>query len=261
MAIRKQLYTWELYGDGTNGAAVPGNYPRAGESHSIFYGQYGAIQAGAQTGLVKEDEFVVLEKVRCTPGISPNDFTISGVAPNRRLQSWSPNMFLNIIIDTTNYYQDPQNVWASGVSGTAAPYPRQIKDEPYYDLWPPVYVLPDQTVDVRYTFFNDMALSAAGGFWDIIPTSTVVGAVYVDYTLYDGTDAMMCRQLMKLGIPITVSSVENYRQLLLKEKGLEMDTFEHYLDLMESERKRRKKEMNHQGLARYTEYGGEEDGA
>ena len=196
MAIRKQLYTWELYGDGANGSSLT-NYPRAGESHSIFYGDFGAIQQGGQTGLVKENEFVVIEKIRCTPGISPNNFVIEGVAPNRILRSWSPNLFVNIVIDTTNYYQDPQNVWASGVSGTAAPYPREVQDEPYYDLWPPVYVLPDQTVDIRYTFYNDMFLSATtGGSWDIIPVTTLVGAVYVDYTLYDGTDAMMCRQVM-----------------------------------------------------------------
>ena len=257
MGIRKQLYTWELYGDGGNGSSLL-NYPRAGVSHSIFYGDFGAIQSGGQTGLVKENEFVVVEKVRCTPGISPNNFTTTGVAPNRILTSWFPNLFMNIVIDTTNYYQDPQNVWASGVSGTAAPYPRSAEDEPYYDLWPPIYVLPDQTLDIRYTFYNDMFNSAAANLWDIIPSSKMLGGVYVDYTLYDGTDAMMCRQLMKLGIPITVDSVQNYRRLLLKQKGMEHDTFQHYLDLMASERKRRAKEMRNQGIARYTEYGSED---
>lgn len=257
MAIRKQLYTWELYGDGGDGTSLT-HYPRAGESHSIFYGDFGAVQDGKQTGLVKEDEFVVVEKIRCTPGISPNQFTVSGTAPNRALLAWFPNLFVNIVIDTTNYYQDPQNVWGSGVSGTAAPYPRTSLDEPYYDLWPPIYVLPDQTLDIRYTFYNDMFLSAGSGNWDIIPTTTVVGAVYVDYTLYDGTDAMMCRQLMKLGIPITVDAVENYRRLLLEQKGMEHDTFQHYLNMMESERKRRARERKNQGIARYTEYGGED---
>ena len=257
MAIRKQLYTWELHGDGGDGSSLT-HYPRAGESHSIFYGDFGAVQDGQQTGLVKENEFVVIEKIRCTPGISPMDYAISGVAPNRSLTQWFPNMFVNIVIDTTNYYQDPQNVWASGVSGTAAPYPRSSRDEPYYDLWPPVYVLPDQTLDIRYTFYNDIFNSVAANQWDNIPPTTMIGAVYVDYTLYDGTDAMMCRQLLKLGIPITVDAVENYRRLLLKQKGMETDTFQHYLNMMESERKRRTWERKNQGIARYTEYGGDE---
>jgi|TARA_R110002074_G_scaffold295211_1_gene466775 hypothetical protein len=257
MAIRKQLYTWELYGDGGDGTSTT-HYPSAGTENSILWGIYGNVQPAQQTGLVKENEFVVLEKVRCTPGISPYGFVISGVAPNRALVKWPPNMFVNVVIDTTNYYQDPQNIWASGISGTASPYPQAVQDEPYYELWPPVYVLPDQTVDVRYTLFNDIQQSASQGEWDIIPTSTMLCAVYVEYTLFDGTDAMMARKLMQLGIPITVSTVESYRQMLLKNKGLETDTFEHYLQIMQNERKRKKKERKLQGVATSHEYTGDE---
>jgi hypothetical protein len=254
MAIRKQIYTWELHGDGGDGSSLV-NYPRAGESHSILWGQFGNVQAGRQTGLVKENEFVVIEKISSTPGISANSFQITGVAPNRELVTWRPNMFINLVIDTTNYYQDPQNIWGSGVSGTASPYPQMTIDEPYYDLWPPVYVLPHQTLDIRYTLYNDIQLSAASGSWDIIPPQTIMAAVYVEYTLYDGTDAMMAQKLVQLGIPVTVATVENYRRLLLEQKGLETDTFQHYLKLMESERERKKKEDKIQGVARYTKYG------
>jgi len=257
MAIRKQIYTWELHGDGGDGSSLA-NYPRAGTSHSILWGPYGNIQAGGQTGLVKENEFVVIEKIAATPGISANDFQTTGVAPNVQLTKWRPNMFINLIIDTTNYYQDPQNVWASGVSGTASPYPQLTIDAPYYELWPPVYVLPHQTVDIRYTLYNDIQLSAAAGSWNIIPQSTILAAVYVEYTLYDGTDAMMAQKLLKLGIPVTVATVENYRRLLLEQKGLETDTFQHYLKLMQDENQRQKKQDKIQGIARYTRYGSED---
>ena len=83
-------------------------------------------------------------------------------------------MFVNIVIDTTNYYQDPQNVWASGVSGTASPYPRATKEMPYYDLWPPIYVLPHQTVDIRYTMFNDIFNSSLAGVFLTIPTQLLM---------------------------------------------------------------------------------------
>ena len=254
MAIRKELYTWELYGDDNDGTSTT-HYPSAGTENSILYGDYGNVQPAQQTFLVKETEFVVLEKVRCTPGISPYNYVVSGVAPNRTLDKWPPNMFVNIVIDTTNYYQDPQNVWASGVSGTASPYPQAVQDEPYYDLWPPVYVLPDQTLDIRYTLFNSIQESASVGLWDRIPSTTMLCAVYVEYTLFQGTDAMMARKLMQLGIPITVSTVESYRQMLLRNKGLETDTFEHYLQIMQNERKRKKKERKMQGIATSQEYG------
>ena len=257
MAIRKQIYSWELHGDGGDGSSLV-NYPRAGESHSILWGQYGNVQAGRQTGLIKENEFVVIEKIASTPGISANSFQTTGVAPNVQLTTWRPNMFINLVIDTTNYYQDPQNVWGSGVSGTASPYPQMTIDEPYYELWPPVYVLPHQTVDIRYTLFNDIQNSAAAGSWNVIPQQTIMAAVYVEYTLYDGTDAMMAQKLVQVGIPVTVATVENYRRLLLEQKGLETDTFQHYLKLMQKEKKRKDKENKIQGISRYTQYGGDE---
>ena len=255
MAIRKQLYTWELLGDNTDGriANSVGYYPPVGIEHSILYGEYGNVQPARQTGLVKEDDFIVIEKIGSTPGISPYEFSVV----DNNLVHWTPNMFVNIVIDTTNYYQDPQNVWSSGVSGFASPYPRQTRDEPYYELWPPIYVLPDQTVDIRYTLFNDLQLSAENGDWLNIPQSTMLAAVYVEYTHYDGTDAMMARKLMTLGIPVTVGTVENYRRLLLKSKGLETDTFEFYLEAMRSERERRKRERKNQGVATQQDYDGD----
>ena len=255
MAIRKLQYSWELFGDNTDGrpASSQGHYPPPGIEHSIFTGAYGNVQAGRQTDLVGEDEFIVLDKVSSTPGVSPYGARVV----NNDLVKWNPNMFVNVVIDTTNYYQDPQNVWSSGVSGFASPYPRQTYDEPYYELWPPVYVLPDQTLDIRYTLFNDIQLSSENNSWNNIPRSTMLAAVYVTYTLFDGTDGLMARQLMNLGIPVNVGTVENYRRLLLKSKGLQTDTFEFYLEAMKNERERRRKERKQQGVATLNDYEGD----
>ena len=80
MAIRKQLYTWELHGDETDGkiANSVGHYPTVGREHSILHGDFGNVQPSRQTGLVKEDEFIVLEKIGSTPGISPYEFSVDG---------------------------------------------------------------------------------------------------------------------------------------------------------------------------------------
>ena len=256
MAIKKQLYTWELYGDGTQGTN-PAIYPAAGTSHSILYGAFGNVQAGGQTGLIKEDHFVVIDKIASKPGISPTDFTTATSGGVTSLTSWNPNMFVNIVIDTTGYYQDPQNVFANGVSGTASPYPRQDQVMPYYDLWPPIYVLPDQTIDIRYTLHNDIIASSTPANWDVIPITTMLASVYVEYTHYDGTDAMMARKLMTLGIPITPATVDNFRRLLLENKGLDTETFSFYLKAVESERIRDAKQKRIQGLDRHHEYSGE----
>ena len=68
----------------------------------------------------------------------------------------------------------------------------------------------------------------------------------------------MAQKLLKLGIPVTVATVENYRRLLLEQKGLETDTFQHYLKLMQDENQRQKKQDKIQGIARYTRYGSED---
>ena len=103
--------------------------------------------------------------------------------------------------------------------------------------------------------FNDIFNSSLAGVFLTIPTQLLMAAVYVEYTSYDGTDALMARKLMQLGIPVTVGSVENYRRLLLEQKGLETDTFEHYLAAIASEKKREEKQRKNQGLARHETYG------
>ncbi len=256
MAIRKQLYTWELYGDGTQGTN-PVVYPAAGVSQSILYGAFGNVQAGGQTGLIREDQFVVIDKIASKPGISPTDFTTATSGGVTSLIHWPPNMFVNIVIDTTGYYQDPQNVFANGVSGTASPYPQQAQITPYYDLWPPIYVLPDQTIDIRYTLYNDIIASSIPANWNVIPITTLLASVYVEYTNYSGTDAVMARKLMNLGVPITPSTVDNFRRLLLENKGLDTETFSFYLKAVEAERKRENKQNRIQGLDRHHEYGNE----
>jgi hypothetical protein len=115
-------------------------------------------------------------------------------------------------------------------------------------------VLPDQTVDVRYTIFNDIQLSAEDEAWNNIPQATMLAGVFVEYTLFNGTDAMIARKLMNLGIPVNVGTVENYRRLLLKSKGLETETFDFYLETMRQERKRNKKERKLQGVATNNDY-------
>ena len=84
---------------------------------------------------------------------------------------------------------------------------------------PPLAVngIPEKTDTLVLIMDDPDAMGAVGKvwlhwlLWDIIPNTTILAAVYVEYTLYDGTDAMMAQKLMTLGIPVTVGSVENYR--------------------------------------------------
>ena len=122
MGVRKQLYEWNLKG---LGAFNSDDYPNPGEEVSIFTGGYG--NNTTEANLVREANFVVIHQFGSTPGvIVPNvagDFTATGIINGVNLTGWVPNSFVQVFLDTTGYYQDPQNVFTGGISGEATPYP------------------------------------------------------------------------------------------------------------------------------------------
>ena len=245
MGIRKELYEWELLG---KDVFVLTDFPNAGQEYSVFTSEYGtSINEPAK---VSEDEFVVIERISCKPGVSPNEYTLDGTT----LTNWNPNMFIQFVINTTGYYRDPQNVYSAGISGMASPYPMTAYRLKYYDLFPPIYITEDQTWDVRFTLFNDLRKAYNNGLFTQIQNNLVLAQVFIDYTLYEGTDAVLAKKLVSLGVPVTVSSVQWLRQLMLKSKGMKTDTFEFYLKAMRIIREKQKKERKLQGIATVSDY-------
>jgi len=245
MGIRKELYEWELLG---KDVFVLTDFPNAGQEYSVFTSGYGtSINEPAK---VSEDEFVVIERISCKPGVSPNEYTLDGTT----LTNWNPNMFIQFVINTTGYYRDPQNVYSAGISGMASPYPMTAYRLKYYDLFPPIYITEDQTWDVRFTLFNDLRQAYNNGLFTQIRESLVLAQVFIDYTLYEGTDAVLAKKLVSLGVPVTVSSVQWLRQLMLKSKGMKTDTYDFYLKAMRIIREKQKKERKLQGIATVSDY-------
>lgn len=245
MGIRKELYEWELLG---KDVFVLTDFPNAGQEYSVFTSGYGtSINEPAK---VSEDEFVVIERISCKPGVSPNEYALDGTT----LTKWTPNMFIQFVINTTGYYRDPQNVYSAGISGMASPYPMTAYRLKYYDLFPPIYITEDQTWDVRFTLFNDLRQAYNNGLFTQIQEDLVLAQVFIDYTLYEGTDAVLAKKLVSLGVPVTVSSVQWLRQLMLKSKGMKMDTYEFYLKAMRIIREKQKKERKLQGIATVSDY-------
>lgn len=246
MAIRKQVYEWELLG---RDLFVPADYPNAGQEYSIFTSSYGT--AINDTSMVSEDEFVVIDRISCRPGVSPNEYEVDGTT----LKKWNPNMFIQFVVDTTGYYRDPQNVYSAGISGMASPYPQRAYRINYYNLWPPIYVLPDQTWDVRFTLYNDLRAAYANGLFDRIESDLILAQVFVDYTLFDGTDAILARKLLSLGVPVSTQTVQWLRQLILQNRGLNTETYDFYLKAQKEITKREKEKRKLQGLATVSDYG------
>jgi len=201
MAMRSQVYEW----DASRGTpAAIGNL--LGKSVSIFIGGYGNnITMPASTTAT---QFVVIEEIGSTPsyfGISSGAATsVRGLLGATSMAYYGPLAYTQIVINTTEYFQDPDNVSNFGVPGAASPYPRSVNFQPAFSLHPTVYVLPGQTWDVRYTMFNTGAGIAAGS-----------NQSFVKYTLYDGPDSLIANKLLEMGITVNPGNVDWYKRSLL----------------------------------------------
>jgi hypothetical protein len=262
MAITKQVYLWELYGDSTyqsvTNPSIPyvnGALPNAGETFSIFTGGYG--NNVTESNLVRDGSFVVIDRFGSTPGLITDTqaFTVGG-GGRYELDIWKPNGFVNIWIDTTGYYQDPQNVSSLGISGNAAPYPETEGIRPvHYSLNPSIYVEPFITWDVRYTMMNDLKnyLTNLARYPNVAPqvvgvtTSCKIAEVFVQYWLFNGSDALIAEELLKLGIPVNVDNSEWFRRQLVKQQGLETETWKRYLSISKAYLDMEKKREDYYG--------------
>ena len=241
------------YSGGT--AATPGNN-LTGQQVSIFIGGFGNnITKPAETTAT---EFVVIEDIACTPTLNAtaraatNDFTtatqLNPLPANElgtgQLAGWQlfngssavnlftvnaigvfgPRMYVQVRINTTDYFLNPDNVTNSGIPGTASPYPRSLDFQPSFNLYPDVYVLPGQVWDVRVTSF------ALGVNWGrealgaVAPSATFGNGsdfnAFCKYTLYDGPDALIANKLLEMGISINPGNVDWYKRSLLSAQGM-----------------------------------------
>jgi len=191
MAMRSQIYEWTNLAPSGTGSTLSRNIAdtsvamSAGDQVSVFTGGVGYnITKPAETTAT---QFVVIEDIAC----SPDDSTNNGGD-------------VQIRINTTDYFQNPDVTAMSGVSGTASPYPRGISDGTNnllksFDLYPDVYVLPGQV-------------------WDVLFTADCVAA-FIKYTLYDGPDALIANKLLELGITVNPANVDWYKRTLIEQQA------------------------------------------
>jgi len=211
--ITKQIYLWTLTPDATGS-----NLPQPGDQFSIFTGGYG--DNITETALVREDFFVVIDDFGSTPGVCSN-IVSKGLSPIK-VSNYRPNGFVQIVVDTTHYYQNPENIKSWGVSGDSSAFPKDLTSNYGYLLQPDVYVRPFQTWDIRYAILNEYPT----GTWAL---SRPAARVFVQYWTFSGSDALICEQLLSLGIEVSVDNVEWFRRQLLLSRGLDTSSWEWYL--------------------------------
>jgi len=203
MAMRSQVYEW----DGSRGTITLTSANSLGKSLSIFIGGVGNnITMPASTTAT---QFVVIEEIAATPtyfGLNTvnTTTTVRGLVGAGTNAYYGPLAYAQIVINTTEYFQDPDNVSNYGVAGAASPYPRSVNFQPSFSLHPTVYVLPGQTWDVRYTTFSDFGVALAGK-----------NQCFTKYTLYDGPDSLIANKLLEMGITVNPGNVDWYKRSLL----------------------------------------------
>ena len=200
--MRSQVYEWD---SSKSTAGAEGTM--LGKSISIFIGGLGNnITMPASTTAT---QFVVIEEIAATPsyfGIKATitENTIRGLTSATTGAYFGPLAYAQIVINTTEYFQDPDNVSNYGVPGAASPYPRSVNFQPSFSLHPTVYVLPGQTWDVRYTQFSNGNGYGAGS-----------NQAFTKYTLYDGPDSLIRNKLLEMGITVNPGNVDWYKRSLL----------------------------------------------
>lgn len=203
MSMRSQVYEWSnLAPSGSLSSlrrtttdiavAIP-----ADREIDLFIGGYGNnITKPAETTAT---QFVVIEDISCSPWLNGN---------------------VQIRINTTDYFQNPDVTNMFGIPGLASPYPRGAASAldgtdnllKSFDLYPDVYVLPGQTWQILYTTRDGATAYSAG------VTDAQVVSAFVKYTLYDGPDALIANKLLELGVTINPNNVDWYKRSLIEQQ-------------------------------------------
>ncbi len=196
-----------------------------------------------------------LDRIRTVDAVGTCQATIDFI------EGVKPNGFVQLVVNDTRYFKEPIHTQALGISGDAAPFPHEVGFHvPQWSLKPNFYVLPGQTWDLQYTVMNDIpALNDYINYLNTAPvppeppaefgTFWTFAEVFCSYYLFEDAEAMICHQLLKLGITINPDSVIWYKKQILQSEGLDTDTFEVYLDLQKkwAEKQKRLEKHYHRG--------------
>jgi len=213
MSMRSQVYAWNS--QSTSGGTTAWSNANTGNSVSIFIGGFGNnITKPAETTAT---QFVVIEDVATSPtgfGVSGDTGYYRGLEANGTSNGvYGNRAYIQVRINTTDYFLDPDNVGNDGIPGAASPYPRSTNFQPCFNLYPDVYVLPGQVFDALVTTYQNNAFASA---------ATLEGnqlSAFMKYTLYDGPDALIANKLLEMGISINPGNVDWYKRTLIQSQS------------------------------------------
>jgi len=191
MSMRSQFYLWDNFTSNTTTATIA-----AGTRFSIFIGGVGRTQTLTPPETTAT-QFVVIEQFGCTPTVGDGS--------------------LQVLINTTQYFLNPDGLANIGVPGLASPYPITTDHYPSYNLVP-IYILPGQVWDMDYTIVSGVTGGPEGAGTvngDLIVPDNIVQA-FVQYTLYDGPDALVANKLLEMGLTVKPANIDWFKRKLIE---------------------------------------------
>jgi len=156
---------------------------------------------------------------------------------------WPPEASINLWVEQTQYFQNPDNVVSRGVTGYTSPFSPSggtqfaplgwmpsfsLTDTPLYvkqgQTWGAYFYLcnlnqnqtvRDITTNTATSQNHNYAVGAAipptdGDIW--IPRA------YLEFVLFDGADSLIAFQLMSQDMPVSVKTVTAYKQMLIRHQ-------------------------------------------
>ena len=215
MSMRSQIYAWNSQ---TGTAATSWTNAQTGSATSIFIGGFGNnITKPAETTAT---QFVVIEDVAVSPslGLYSGEIvgtTLRGLDQGAENGVYGNRAYIQVRINTTDYFLDPDNVGNDGIPGSASPYPRSTNFQPCFNLYPDVYVLPGQVFDALVTTYQNNAFATSTA--PALESSQLYA--FMKYTLYDGPDALIANKLLEMGISINPGNVDWYKRTLIQSQS------------------------------------------
>jgi len=126
-----------------------------------------------------------------------------------------PTIHVQIYVNTTRYFENPDGTVSKGISGNIVPFPNGRNGILNYDykngLNPSLYIAPMQTWGIEITPLEDIPEYTGN---DV--TDSNIAFCFVKYLLIDGVDALVAKALIDAGWELSVENIQKYKEIVLK---------------------------------------------
>ena len=147
------------------------------------------------------------------------ELTFQGTHINPFTSIAGPLMFMQVVINTTNYFDETDGTTGPGLPATSSPCPETTACRTSFEFESPIYILPGQQWDVRVALYNDSRAdigSVNKGYNGESGIGVEDLCCLVQYTLYDGPDALVANKLVEMGVAVVPENVDWYKRQLLE---------------------------------------------